>query len=233
MRGREDLYSEENNRYSGGFELVVVKWWGHACFEIRDSKTIVTDPHDGKSVGMAAPKVKANIVLVSHGHSDHASGKTIVAKPDAKIIDRTGAFEVEGVVIKGVPTFHDDSHGRMRGRNVVFVFELEGIRFAHLGDLGHVLSDREVNEIKPVDILMIPVGGYYTIDAEDADRMVEKVEPRIVIPMHYKVKGLRYPISGVDVFLKDKTKVKRLGKSMTTYSKEELPEKTEINVFSL
>ena len=213
--------------------MVVVKWWGFACFEIRNSETIVTDPHDGKSGIPIIPNVKADIILVSHSHSDHASGKTLVAKPDARIIDGAGVFEVRNVTINGMQTFHDSSHGNKLGRNVVFVFELEGIRFAHLGDLGHVLSEREVNEIKPVDILMIPVGGGPTIDAEDADRIVEKVGPRIVIPMHYKVKGLEYPLSSVEEFLKGKTNVKRLGKSMTTYIKEELREQTEINVFEL
>jgi len=214
--------------------MVVVKWWGHACFEVRNSATIVTDPHDGKSVGgIPAPKVSADIVLVSHSHFDHAGGKDLVARSGAKIIDRPGTFEVKGVKVKGVATFHDDAGGKRRGSNTVFTFEVDGIMFAHLGDLGHVLSDKEIAEIRPVDILMIPVGGYFTIDAEAASAIVEKLKPKIVIPMHYKVKGLDFPISGVEPFLKGKANVKYLGKSETTYSKKEMPEKTEIDIFSL
>ena len=214
--------------------MVVVKWWGHSCFEVKNSVTIVMDPHDGKSVGgIPVPKVKADVILISHGHGDHASGKSLVAKADGKIIDKPGTVEVKGVKVKGVATFHDEVEGKKRGSNTVFIFEVDGIRFAHLGDLGHVLSDKEVEEIKPVDILMIPVGGYYTIDAAVASAVVEKLKPKVVIPMHYKVKGLDFPISEVEPFLKGKTNVKRLGKSEATYSKKELPAKTEINVFSL
>lgn len=186
--------------------MVVVKWWGHACFEIMDSAIVVTDPHDGKSVGMPVPKVSADIVLVSHSHLDHASGKSIVAKPEAKILDKPGNYEIKGVKVKGVTTFHDDSGGSKRGSNTIFVFEVGGIRFAHLGDLGHILSDKEVREIGPIDILMIPVGGYYTIDADTASAVVDKVKPKIVIPMHYKVEGLDYLISGVEAFPQGKDK---------------------------
>jgi len=214
--------------------MVVVKWWGHACFEVRDSAVVVTDPHDGKSVGgVPTPRVSADIVLVSHGHSDHASGKGLVAKPGAKVVDKPGMVEFKGVTIKGFPTFHDDAGGRKRGGNTIFIFEVEGIRFAHLGDLGHVLSDREAEEIMPVDVLMIPVGGFFTIDAAVASAVVEKLKPKIVIPMHYKVKGLDFSISDVEPFLKGKPNVKRLGRSEATYSKKELPDETEINVFSL
>ena len=213
--------------------MVAVKWWGHSCFEVRDSAIIVTDPHDGKTVGrMPTPKVSADIVMISHSHSDHASGKDFVAKSGAKIIDKLGAVEFKGVKIKGFATFHDDVEGKKRGGNTIFVFEIDGIRFAHLGDLGHLLSDKEAEDIKPIDILMIPVGGYFTIDARVASAIVEKLKPKIVIPMHYKVAGLNYPISDVEPFINDKSNVKRLGKSETTYSKDCLPEETEINVFS-
>ncbi|MDQ1279272.1 MAG: hypothetical protein QG670_532 [Thermoproteota archaeon] len=214
--------------------MVVVKWWGHACFEVRDSVIVVTDPHDGKSVGgMPVPHVKADIILVSHGHEDHASGKNFVTKSDSKILDKAGTNEVKGVKVKGVATFHDDAGGKKRGNNIVFVFEVDGIRFAHLGDLGHVLLDREAEEIKPIDVLMIPVGGYYTIDAVTATVVAGKLNPKIIIPMHYKVKGLDFPISDVEPFLKGKNNIKRLRKSEVTYSKMELPAKTEIDVFSL
>ncbi|MCJ7635361.1 MBL fold metallo-hydrolase, partial [Candidatus Bathyarchaeota archaeon] len=148
--------------------MVLVKWWGHACFEIRDKVVIVTDPHDGRSVNMETPKVKGDLVLVSHSHGDHASGKGIVTKPEGKVIDRSGSFEDKAVRVTGIEVFHDDTGGSKRGKNIMFTFEIDGIRFAHMGDLGHVLSNADLNKLGTIDILMIPVGGYYTIDAKTA-----------------------------------------------------------------
>jgi len=212
--------------------MVLVRWWGHACFEVRDKVTIVTDPHDGKSVNMEPPKVKADLVLVSHGHGDHASGKGIVSKTGTRVIDRSGTFEEKGVKITGLDAFHDEARGSKRGRNIIFAFEAEGIRFAHLGDLGHILSDEDVRRLGPIDILMIPVGGYYTIDAKTATAIVEKVRPRVVVPMHYKVPRLDYPISDVEPFLAGKRNVNRIGKTEANYTKEQLPEPTRIDIFN-
>jgi len=212
--------------------MVLVRWWGHACFEVRDKVVVVTDPHDGKSVNMEPPKVKADIVLVSHGHGDHASGKGIVTKPGGRVIDRSGNFEEKGIKVMGLDAFHDEDRGAKRGRNIIFTFEVDGIRFAHLGDLGHALSDDELRRLGLIDILMIPVGGYFTIDAKAATAIVEKVKPRVVIPMHYKVPRLDYPISDVEPFLAGKKNVNRIGKSEFVYTKEQLPAQTRIDVFS-
>jgi len=212
--------------------MVLVRWWGHACFEVRDKAVVVTDPHDGKSVNMDPPKVKADLVLISHGHGDHASGRGMVAKPGARVIDSSGTFEEKGIKVIGLETFHDEARGSKRGRNIIFAFEVDGIRFAHLGDLGHILPDDNIRKLGPIDILMIPVGGYYTIDAKVATAIVEKMKPRVVIPMHYKVPRLDYPIADAEPFLAGKKNVNRIGKSETSYSKEQLPEPTRIDVFT-
>lgn len=212
--------------------MVLVKWWGHSCFEIRDKIVVVTDPHDGKSVNMEPPKVKGDIVLISHGHGDHASGKGIVAKQEGKVIDSSGSFEEKGVKIVGIDVFHDEEKGSKRGKNIIFTFEVDGIRFAHLGDLGHFLSDAEARKLGPIDILMIPVGGYYTIDAKVATAVMEKVKPRVVIPMHYKVPKLQYPIADIEPFLAGKKNVNRIGKSEHSYTKGQLPNPTRIDVFT-
>ena len=212
--------------------MVLVRWWGQACFEVGGKVIVVTDPHDGKSVNMEPPRVMADIVLVSHGHGDHASGKGMVLKRGGRIIDHSGTFEEKGVKITGLDVFHDEVRGAKRGGNVIFTFEVDGVRFAHLGDLGHVLSDEEVRKLGSIDILMIPVGGYFTIDAKVATAIVDKVRPCVAIPMHYKVPRLDYPISGVEPFLAGKKNVNRLGKSEATYTKEQLPEPTRIDVFN-
>jgi len=216
----------------GGCGVVLVRWHGHSCFEVCDSVTIVTDPHDGVSLGLPPPRVKADVVLISHGHDDHASGRSLVAKPDAVVIDEPGAYMVKGARIKGVKAFHDDVQGRRLGFNTIFVFEVEGVRFSHLGDLGHVLTPEQVEEMGQVDVLMVSVGGDYTL----AEENIERIGPRVVIPMHYWVEGIifpYFPLADVEEFLRDRPNVRRLGRPETTYSRETLPTEREIHVFSL
>jgi len=208
--------------------MVKIKWLGHACFEVKDKVTVVTDPHDGVNIGIPPPKSSADIVLISHDHFDHANGKNLVAKPDAIVVDRPGNYEVKGVKIKGVATYHDDVKGAKRGPNTVYVFELEGLRICHLGDLGHILSPDDIEEIGKVDILLTPVGGTFTIDATAASKVVEQLKPKVVIPMHFKVPGLKLPLASVEEFLKGKDNVKRLTTNEVEVKKEELPSETTI-----
>ncbi len=211
-----------------------MRWWGHACFEVRSSLTMVFDPHDGGGIGLSAPRVKADIVLASHRHYDHADGIRLVAKEGAQtIVGEPGEREVGGVRIKGVLTFHDPEEGRLRGVNVVYVVETEGIRLCHLGDLGHIPSDGQLREIGDVDIAFVPVGGVYTIDAREADEVIKRMRPRIVVPMHYFVRGLRVRISGVEDFLKNKTNIRMLRADSFEVRVEDLPEETEIWVLEL
>lgn len=212
--------------------MVSVRWHGHSCFEFRDSVTIVADPHDGDSLGLPVPRVRADIILVSHAHEDHASGRSLVAKPDAVFLDKAGVYEVKGLEVKGVKAFHDDVEGSRLGVNVVFVFELGGVRFSHLGDLGHVLTPEQVGEMGSVDVLIVGVGGNYAL----AEENIRRIKPRVVTPMHYKIEGMifpYFPLTDVEEFLRDRVNVRRLGRSETTYRKENLPTEMTIDVFSL
>ncbi len=215
--------------------MVKIKWLGHACFEIKGREvTVVTDPHDGSSIGLHTPRSEADIVLISHGHFDHAGGIKFVAKEDATIIrEESGEWEEKGVKIRGVFSYHDESRGRERGNNIIYVFEVDGVRFCHLGDLGHILTSDQVERIGDVDVLFIPVGGTYTIDAKGATEIVEVLKPKIVIPMHFKIGGISLPISSVEPFLEGKKNIERIDSSEYEVTKETLPEETKIVVLRL
>lgn len=188
--------------------MVHFKWLGQACFEIRNSKTIVTDPHDGEGVGLNAPDTKGDLITVSHGHFDHAAGIDLVKKPDSIVVkEETGEKKVKGVKIKGVHSYHDKAKGSKRGENTIYKMELNRFKICHLGDLGHMLSDEKISEIGQVDILLIPVGGNYTIDGEEAAKVAGKLDAKVVIPMHYKIPGLTVDISSEEEFI-DKMRAK-------------------------
>lgn len=215
--------------------MVKIKWLGHACFEIKGKNvTVVTDPHDGVSLGLHEPRSEADIVLVSHTHFDHAKGVELVMKRGAMVFkEQAGEWEEKGVKIRGIFTYHDESRGRERGGNVVYVFEVDGIRFCHLGDLGHILTSDQVERIGDVDVLFVPVGGTYTIDAEGATKIVEMLKPKIVIPMHYRIGGITLPISDVKPFLEGKENIERVDSREYEVTKETLPEETKIVVLTL
>ena len=195
---------------------------------------IVTDPHDGASVGLPAPATMADIVLESHGHHDHLTGEQLVSKGWAKtkvLRSFRGEKKIKGIAIKGIRTFHDEFYGAKRGENTVYTFTVDGITFCHLGDLGHVLTDEQAVEMGSVNILFVPVGGTYTIDSAGASKVVEKIKPNIAIGMHYKVHGLTMPIASVDDFIRGKKDVKVLESSKFEIKKNQLPAPTRIIVF--
>lgn len=176
-----------------------ISWYGHSCFKIQTKAkrggkdvTIITDPFD-KSIGLRRPQGQANIVTISHKHGDH--NDTELLKGDFFTADSPGEFSIQGVTIEGIESFHDNEEGILRGRNTIFVFESEEMRVCHLGDLGHELTDNQVDAIGDIDILMIPIGGTYTIDAKGAKKVVGQIEPKVIIPMHYKVDGLTVDIA--------------------------------------
>ncbi len=194
----------------------------------------MTDPHDGKSIGINAPSVIGDIILVSHDHYDHNSVKS-VEKEDSKIVRGSGEKTISNVLIKGFETFHDEVQGAKRGENIVYKFRVDDITFCHLGDLGHKLNDDMVEMLGDIDVLFVPVGGTFTLDVDEAWKVIKMVNPKIVVPMHYKVGGLSLPVSGVDVFLeknKSKCKVLRVGNEIDI-EKDDLPEEQEVWVFTL
>lgn len=166
-----------------------ITYLGHSSFKIKTrSASVITDPFDPKEVGLKYSGVEGEIVTVSHNHKDHnATDKVSDVK---KIVDGPGEYEISGVSIMGYKTFHDSKEGAERGENTVYVIEAEGLRIVHLGDLGHPLSDDLVDEIGDVDVLMIPVGGFFTIGLKEVAEIISKIEPYFVIPMHYKTPGL-------------------------------------------
>ncbi|EQB63951.1 MAG: beta-lactamase fold-like protein Zn-dependent hydrolase [candidate division Zixibacteria bacterium RBG-1] len=210
---------------------VTIKWLGHAHFLISNNKVkIALDPFDS-SVGYPMPDVSADILLMSHGHLDHNNASAVKGNPVQ--ITGYGKKSAKGIDFTGVKTYHDDQQGKSgRGENTVFVWEMEGIRFAHCGDLGHLLTEQNLKEIGAVDVVMIPVGGFYTIDSKVATQNIEKLKPKVVIPMHYKqpFMGDDFPIDKVDVFLQGKKNVQKVGKNTLTLNKEKLPEETTIFV---
>jgi L-ascorbate metabolism protein UlaG (beta-lactamase superfamily) len=176
-----------------------IKWLGQASFLIKAKRTLVTDPFN-PMVGKLPADLKAEVVTVSHAHMDHNYTKGVGGNP--QIVNQTGSFTVDDFKINGVTTFHDNEGGKFRGVNIVYTIEAEGLSLCHLGDLGHTLTENQLKEIGPVDVLMIPVGGFFTIDAAMAVQVVGQLKPKIVLPMHYKVKGslASFPLAGVDKF---------------------------------
>ncbi|RJX19244.1 MAG: MBL fold metallo-hydrolase [Ammonifex sp.] len=177
-----------------------IKWLGHACFYLvtQDGTKIVTDPYD-EATGYRLPPVAPDVVTVSHHHHDHNAVGLLRGSP--RVIDLAGTHVVQGLTIRGVATFHDKKKGAERGPNTVFVIEADGLKVCHLGDLGHYPDVEKLREIGPVDVLLIPVGGTYTIDAGEAAALVKDMKPRVAVPMHYKTKHLRISIAPVDNFL--------------------------------
>ncbi len=211
-----------------------IKWCGHSTFLITSASgiKIATDPYepggyDGAlSYGSIPDEV--DIAVVSHDHPDHNYVQGLKGKPE--VIKGTGTHAVSNIEFKGIHTYHDTSQGKERGENTIFCFTIEGVRLCHLGDLGHSLSSKEIVDIGEVDVLMIPVGGFYTIDAKVATEVMNSLKPRLAIPMHFKTEKCGFPITTVDDFLAGKTNVKKLDESEIEITKENLPASTEIQV---
>jgi L-ascorbate metabolism protein UlaG (beta-lactamase superfamily) len=187
-----------------------ITWHGQSCFKIEEKikgqlVTVVTDPYENEATGLRLPKMKAEIVTVSHDHDDHNNYGSIlpVDSEQPKLIDRPGEYEANGVFVAGIGAYHDKKSGEELGKSVMYKMDIGGIKLLHLGDLGTTLSDAQLEKIDDVDVLFVPVGGKYTIDAKEAAEVVRQVEPRIVIPMHYSIPGLKYDIESVDKFKKE------------------------------
>lgn len=174
---------------------------GHSCFKISGKNiNILTDPFDPNVVGLKLGKQDADVVTVSHSHKDH--NNISIMKSDYLLLDSPGEYEVKESEFVGVEAFHDDKNGTERGKVTMFAMEVDGVKIAHLGDLGTELTSAQLEKLDGIDILMIPVGNKYTIDAETAVKVVNQVEPKIVIPMHYK-EGIMTDLSPVETFFKD------------------------------
>lgn len=201
---------------------------GHASFKLRGKgATVVIDPYDGAGVSLTYPKhVEADILTVSHDHADHNAVRLVGGTPF--IIRGPGEYEIKGVSVIGVASFHDEHEGKDRGSNTMYRIEVDGVKIGHLGDLGHVLSSAQVDALDGIDVLLLPVGGVYTIDAEKAAQVVSDIEPRIVIPMHDGRSNKE--LAPLEHFLKVMNKGEITPMPKLTVSYEKLPTEMQIVV---
>lgn len=207
--------------------MVQIRWLGHACFWIRSGNIrIVTDPFRSKDVGYQDPCLEAEIVTVSHDHFDHNQVGLLKGSP--QVVKGVGEHLAKGIKFLGIHTYHDPVGGRQRGTNTIFRFELEGIKLAHLGDLGHVLERDQLQLMQDLDLVMIPVGGYFTIDAIQAWEVLDQLKPKIAIPMHYKTKHTQFPIHTLDRFLARAPSSEQA--EMLELAKADLPKKLKVVV---
>jgi len=208
-----------------------VKWLGHSCFLITSEAglRIITDPYaTGGGITYSPVNEAANIVTVSHNHRDHNNIAAVPGKPE--VITGSGTKTVKGIQFQGVASHHDESKGKERGTNTIFCFTVDGIRLCHLGDLGHELSREEIAQIGNVDVLLIPIGGFFTIDARVASKIADDLKPKVILPMHYKTPQCDFPITSVEDFLAGRKNVNKLNSSEMEFKAGKLPEATEIIV---
>lgn len=205
-----------------------IYWAGQAMFRLKGKNaTLVLDPFDPDFVGLKFPKDwQAEIVLSSHEHQDHNNTSSINSQTGAPAVFKDpGEYEVGGVVITGISSFHDNTSGSQRGLNTIFHLNFDGLNIVHLGDLGQSsLSEDQITQIGEVDILLIPVGSVYTIDGKAASEIVSQLEPKIIIPMHYFIEGLKFELDGVDKFLKEMGAEGLIAQPKLSVTKERLPE---------
>lgn len=185
-------------------------WHGQSCFQIiarrekNNQVLIVSDPFS-EEIGLRVPRLEADIVLITHHHHDHNNIKAVSGSPF--LIEGPGEYEIKEVFVQGIPAWHDNVSGKERDQNTIYTIEVEGMRLCHLGDLGQKeLTADQLEKIGEIDILMIPVGGIYTISAKEAPKIMAQIEPKIIIPMHYQIPKLNLPaggkLDGLDKFLK-------------------------------
>jgi L-ascorbate metabolism protein UlaG (beta-lactamase superfamily) len=210
-----------------------VKWLGHASMLLTSTGglRIITDPYETGAFGLGyAPiKEKADIVTISHDHGDHNNASSVKGKPS--VVKTGGIYKVRGVELYGIGCYHDNSSGKERGKNIIFCFSLDGIRVCHLGDLGHALSLQDQSRIGPVDLLFIPVGGNFTIDAKVAAEVCRALKPRVAIPMHFcNGRCPNFPVARVDDFLVLMKNVEHENASEIELHKESLPEEMKVVV---
>ncbi len=201
-------------------------WLGHSCFKIRGSQaTIITDPYS-PDFGYSLGKPSARIVTVSHQHPGHSYVEGVGGA--LRLVTGPGEYEIGGVLIIGMSTFHDGENGSQRGKNTVYLMEVDEISVCHLGDLGHMLTAEQMEELGSVDILLIPVGGVSTINALVAAEIVRQLEPKVVIPMHYKTKVLSLELEPVDRFLKEIGVEQVTSQAKLSFNRSSLPVSTQV-----
>ncbi len=210
-----------------------IRWHGHACFEIENELLVVTDPHDGKSIGIKPPQVTGDVILVSHDHFDHNASRLVMGS-NSELVEEPGKHRFGDLEIEGFPTYHDEQDGDIRGENIIYKFTTNGVTFCHLGDLGHIPDKEILDELTGIDFLFIPVGGTFTIGNKKAAELVEMIKPKVAIPMHFKTAGLSLNLQRVTQFLShfDEEMTHKVGVELD-FIHDDLPSGTEIWLFSI
>lgn len=215
--------------------MVDIWWHGQACIRIKGKNAaVVLDPFKGNAVGLAEPKLTADIICVTHDHPDNNNTQSVLAGEDGKppfVISGPGEYEISDVTVVGVPSFHDDNNGQDRGKNTIYLVTIDEVNFVHLGDLGQKkLTKEQVEELSMCDVLFIPVGSVFTISGDDAPDIISQLEPKIIVPIHYKVEGLKFELDGVDKFLHAMGKEKLELQPKLSVASDRLPEEPEVVV---
>ncbi|MBI2288452.1 MAG: MBL fold metallo-hydrolase [Chloroflexi bacterium] len=207
-----------------------ITWLGHSCFRIKGVQaTVITDPYS-PDLGYSLGKPAARIVTVSHQHLGHAYAQGVAGEP--KLIAGPGEYETSGVLITGVATFHDEEMGAKRGKNTAYLIEVDGVSICHLGDLGHALTAGQKEALANVDMLLLPVGGVSTINARTAAEVVRQLEPKVVVPMHYRTEALKRELEPVDKFLGEMGVKEITPQSKLSLTKAGLPISTQVFLLS-
>ncbi len=204
-----------------------ITWYGRACFRLKGREaTVITDPCP-PSTGFVAGKHDVDLLTISHGHADHAYTRSITA---GMTLTRPGEYEFHDLLVTGIRTFHDGERGAQRGENVIFAVEVDGVHICHLGDLGHLLTEEQLGELGPVDVLLVPAGGQFTISPGEAAEVVSQVGPRIVIPMHYAVDGGSADLLPADKFLHEIGAADTARQPKASVTPTNLPAETQVVV---
>lgn len=210
---------------------MIIQWLGQSFFKVETKNQIIAlDPFSEDAAGLKPSRFKADLLLISHPHSDHNNKSAILGEPF--VLEGPGEIEKEGIFIEGILSYHDNRSGRDRGLNTIYKIKTEDLTLCHLGDLGEkILKEETLEKLSDIDILLIPIGGNYTIDAEEAIAIINQIEPKIIIPMHYQLKGSKIKLETLEKFLKAfGKKPEELDKLVIR--KTQLPQETKLIVLS-
>lgn len=209
-----------------------ITWLGHSCFRVRTRDAVIVMDPFSKFGGLDMGRPRADIVTVSHDHPGHSYTAGVKGNPEPKIVSGPGEYEISGIFITGIRTYHDAEQGAKHGKNTVYLLESESMTFAHLGDLGHALNDTQADLMSNVDILFVPVGGGNSLDPVKASEVITQIDPQVVIPMHFKTNEKQTTLAGVEQFCKEMGLTDWKREERLTIRKSDLAENTQVMVLA-
>jgi len=202
-----------------------ITWYGRACFRLKGrDATVITDPSP-PSTGFVAGKHDVDLLTISHSHADHSYVRSITA---GLTLTRPGEYEFHDLLVNSIRSFHDAERGAQRGENIIFAFEIDGVHIAHLGDLGHLLTEEQLAELGPIDVLLVPAGGNFTLTPAEAAEVAAQISPKIVIPMHYAVDGASTDLLGPEKFLQEMAVSDPIRQPKAVITPASLPDETQV-----